>query len=111
MEEDNSNVILEMEDTKSTQMPWVFEDVPTDIIKYFNIDIREMDSNLKDKVKFIFDYVKKDSKSMDEAILNISNIEKKVGYGQFGEERYHKVWNYIKVMSKIRTLKSIIGEE
>lgn len=77
--------------------------VPIDFIDYFNIDMRNMDARTRQQLSDIYEIIGNDG-SMGDVMTKMAEITRKVGSPSLGETRHSKIWQYLKVQSRITEL-------
>lgn len=77
------------------------DNIPIDLIYYFNIDISKIDEDSRNKLKDIGKFYGNDRVNM---VTKISELERKLGCPFNGETRQSKVWNHIRISKAIKGL-------
>jgi hypothetical protein len=83
-------------------LPMMINGVPLEIINHFDVDVRAMDNRtqgrLQDIVKFL------PGEKLGDKLISLRDVERKLGAPAHGETRYGRVWNWLKVTSRIDDL-------
>lgn len=78
--------------------------VPIDLIDYFNIDIRNLDSRDSNQLSEVYKLLKSDSETEGDVLLKIGEIERKLGSPTYNETRYGRIWSYLRINSRINEM-------
>lgn len=81
-----------------------FAGIPVDMYRYFGIDLGSGDEKELNKVREIYDWARKDSESLGDAMTKISRLERQLGSPQLNETRHTKVWLWVKLTRQIEDL-------
>lgn len=88
---------------ESGNPPVMVDGVPLEIIRYFDVDIRSMDSNTVRQLKDIYELSNDSNETIGDSLLKIKDIDMRLGYPSYGN-RFSKVWNYLKITKNIGDL-------
>lgn len=81
----------------------LFDGVPFEIYKYFELSPEIIASKDTDKLRTIYEWAADSTQSMGDVMEKISVLERKLGQ-YYGERRYDKIWNWIKLTRNIESL-------
>lgn len=84
----------------------LWEGVPIEVFRYFNQDLGSLDKNVLSKLKYIHEFSKESSsdKSLIGVLKSIKDVESKLGAPSFGETRFDRIFNWMKISKSIRHL-------
>ena len=83
----------------------MYEGVPFDVYQYFSTAIESSTPNDRDKLRDIYEFVKKDGMSIGDVMSGISDIENRLGLGG-GERRFDRVWNWVRMSKHIKDIEA-----
>jgi len=81
-----------------------FAGIPVDMYRYFGIDLGSGDEKELNKVKEIYEWAKKDSESLGDAMTKISRLERQLGSPHINETRHTKMWLWVKLTRQMEDL-------
>jgi len=88
---------------QDTEPILLFEKIPDEIARYFDIAQYDLDSNDRQTVLDIYNILSKEGRDIGDILLEIQRIERHLGHGG-STRRHNKVWNYLKLNDQIESL-------
>lgn len=82
----------------------LFDGVPVEVIEYFSLDPNEMPHGADRKIKEVYEMVREEGMTLGDTLKKLKEIENRVGQNQFGETRYDRIRNWIKLNLRIKEL-------
>ena len=77
----------------------------TKLLPFFNIEGEEAgEPQAKERLNFIWDFFKGESKDVAEVLWKINEIEHKIGAPEFGTRRYEKLYRYLILLDDKKTI-------
>jgi hypothetical protein len=88
---------------QSGTMTW--EDVPIDIFRHFNLDLGTVEPKSIDKLRTIYAWARDcEDPTVGNVLQRIASLENKLGSPRMGNDRYDKMWRWIKLQNQINDL-------
>jgi hypothetical protein len=100
-------------EVKSTPTPsvgtsgsFMWEDVPIDIYRQFDIELGTIESKEITKIRDIYQWAqsKCDEPTLGNVMKRISTLENTLGSPAIGSKRYDKMWSFIKLQRQVDDL-------
>ncbi|OPZ89046.1 MAG: hypothetical protein BWY74_02887 [Firmicutes bacterium ADurb.Bin419] len=82
---------------------YMVDGVPVEMYEYFGLNLGNVETQDKAKLKDIFDYLIPTSKNMSDAFSKLTDIQLRLGSSSY-EKRHDKIWNFIKINKQIEEL-------
>lgn len=86
------------------QPPIVFEGMPLEMIRYFDIDVRQIDNRIRKQIMDIYTFSCQEGDSIGDILLKVRAVEKRLGVSSLNETRYGRIWNWLKINRNIEEL-------
>lgn len=78
--------------------------IPIDFIRYFDIDIRNIENRDKSQLQEIYSLLDGAKRSPSDMLTELRNIQNKLGAPGYHETKFGKIWNYLKITRHINNL-------
>jgi len=88
---------------ESKPVPFMIDNIPLDVMRYFDVDVAGMDNKIVTKLTGIREMIGNEV-DIGELLSKIRQIERKLGPPTYTESRYSRVWNYLKLSKRIKNL-------
>jgi len=83
-----------------------YEEIPVDVYRHFDLNMGLVESKDIDELKAISSWAFKDAETVGDAMLNIRNLEMKLGTPTGHESRINRVSNWVRLQKQIDDLKN-----
>lgn len=89
---------------ETANIPVLIDGTPIELMDYFDLDIRDADSRAKGQLRDIYSMTQEGARDIGDILSRMRNIERQLGHPSFGETRYGKIWNWLKISGRINDL-------
>jgi hypothetical protein len=88
----------------TTDMPMMLNDVPVDLLMYFDLDANNLSQRAKFQLNNIYNLLRNKFETMGDMLQEIKRVERHLGPSPLSDTRYGRVHNWVKITERIEEL-------
>lgn len=98
-------VIVQSSHVTSSIPTYDYDGIPIDILRFFNIDLGNIENKVKDQLVAVSKWAFNGVESLGDGMKKLRDLEIKLGSPRMDETRYGRLFNWVRFESQIQDLK------